>query len=165
MAEILVIWFNVAFQSDQRFIVPLVIVAWLIVFPLFWMFVVFVIGFMSGWQRLANYYRLTRPFNGKTWSWQSGRLNFGNYSSTLITGADFEGLYLATVIFFRVGHPPLFIPWHDIEITKKQRLFYSVVEFQFAKVPRVKLRLPKRTAERILAARNNGLNDEFNTSI
>ena len=37
-----------------------------------------------------------------------------HYNNVLTVGADSEGLFLVPFFLFRVGHPPLFVPWAEI---------------------------------------------------
>jgi hypothetical protein len=45
-----------------------------------------------------------------------------NYGGCLTVGSDAAGLYLAVMFLFRVGHPPLFIPWDERTISRKRDL-------------------------------------------
>ena len=38
-------------------------------------------------------------------------------------GANREGLYLAPYFLFRLGSPPLFIPWHEVRPGERRRRF------------------------------------------
>ena len=126
----------------------------LIVFPLFWIAVVYLVSLLSGWGRLAQYYQTTSPFNGQTYSWQSGYFNWARYNGVLVTGGDRDYLYLAVSILFRVGHPPLLIPWYDITTEEGNWYFMKMVVLQFNKVPNLKMRIPAKQAARLLALRD-----------
>lgn len=85
--------------------------AFFVAFPLFWMAVVGLIGKMA-WGPLARAYPAADwPARGYKVSWQSARIGLSSYSSAINAVATPEGLFLRPTLFFRVGHPPVFIPW------------------------------------------------------
>ncbi len=124
----------------EYWIVPLVVLG----FVAFWSFVVWLIAAFGGWSRLAKHYRDFDNYYGRKLRGKSGRLNASSYSGILIFGADFTGMYLAVNFMFRIGHPPLFIPWNDIQIEEQQRIFMKYTTLTFAQVPKVKLAIPSR---------------------
>ena len=65
---------------------------------------------------------------------------------TLWMGLGDEGLYLKTGpdIFFRLFHPPLFIPWGDLGIRAEEGfLGQPMLRVVLSRDPRFKLWLPK----------------------
>jgi hypothetical protein len=103
-------------------IVPLAFAAALVVFPLFWCFVVWMISLVSGWQRLAERYRTTRAATGQRWLAQYGLINNSRYANALDLTANEQGLFIEPVWLFRINHPRLFIPWQD---------FHNPAPFEF----------------------------------
>lgn len=90
------------------FLIPLI---FFVVFPLFWMGIVGLIG-KAAWGPLARVYPAEEwPARGFKLSMQSGRIGMSSYSGAINAVATPEGLYLRPTLFFRVGHPPVFIPW------------------------------------------------------
>jgi hypothetical protein len=117
-----------------------------IVFLLFWVAmwcaICLTLSVWGGWYVLAKYYRATQPFSGKLWHFRSasffrnGAMRPSSYGGCLTFGASTEGLYISTMLPFRLGHPPLFVPWSDIGgIETYHQLFLSAVRFRFKKVP------------------------------
>jgi hypothetical protein len=108
--------------------------AFAFIFPIFFVALWCAIGFLSskltGWAVLAQRFRSTYPFAGQIWRWKSARMRRGaNYNNCLTIGADPIGLYLSMVFFFRVGHPPLFLPWSEISVRGRRKiLFLKFVE-------------------------------------
>lgn len=125
-----------------------------LLFPFFfvgmWVFVCFLLSLFGGWSRLAEAYRARAEFRGKKRYLQSGRLGLTNYNSVLTVGANEEGLYLAVMPLFRVGHPSLFIPWYDITTTEHQGWMFAYLDFTFTKAPSVKLRLLRKVGEKLI---------------
>jgi hypothetical protein len=116
-------------------------------FAVVWMAASFVIAKISGWAALAERYRLQQgTFTGWRLHFQSGRMRLtARYGGALTIGANEMGLYLAVNPLFRVGHPPLFIPWHAIDVREGKR-------FSFREVPGVQLDVSQRTGNRVLEA-------------
>jgi hypothetical protein len=54
------------------------------------------------------------------------RTIFGSYGNCVNFGADETGLYMAVFRPFRLGHPPLFIPWSEVRVaTQSQGLIFK----------------------------------------
>ncbi len=92
-------------------LLPLVAVAFAIVFPIFWALIIGLISLLSGWQRLAQRYRATLPPTGRRWTWQRGLVGWAGYNGVLILTANDQGLFMEVMWPFGFGHPRLFIPW------------------------------------------------------
>lgn len=101
------VWFLLPFLV---IFVPLVIA---VSFSLIWLFVIWLVSILSGWQRYAQKYRATEPATGKQWFSQYGLINGSRYGNVLNLTANDEGLFLETSTLFRFSHPRLFIPWQE----------------------------------------------------
>jgi hypothetical protein len=90
----------------------------LVFFVALWTFVCFIIGLASGWRLLSKRFSCPKgSFHGETWSFRRARMRFfANYGNCLNFGADQSGLYMSIFPIFRVGHPPLLIPWSEITV-------------------------------------------------
>ena len=76
-----------------------------------------------------------------------------NYNNVLTIGADRTGLYLSTVFFFRIGHPPLFIPWTEISLSGRRKiLFVEFVEFKLGREEQIPFLIRAKLADQIRAA-------------
>lgn len=53
-----------------------------------------------------------------------------NYNGVLTVGADASGLFMVPLFIFRLGHPPLLVPWYEISTQRKKRFFMDVVELR-----------------------------------
>lgn len=127
-------------------IIPIVL--FIVIFPLFWCGVVYLIANVGGWSQLAKHYRYDGTFQGQQWSLQSARFGLSSYSGVLTVGANWEGLYLRTMFLFRCGHPPLFVPWYDLSVKQAGTVFKSV-DFRFQRVPSVRVNLSQKLSERL----------------
>ena len=82
-----------------------------------WVLTLHVLGIVSGWAILSRRFRFTGTFCGQSWPFRSARMRFQvHYGNCLSMGADESGLYLAVFPIFRIGHPPLLIPWSEVFI-------------------------------------------------
>jgi hypothetical protein len=120
-----------------------IVVAYVVLFPLFWCSVIWLIAQFSGWARLAQRYRATLSPSGKKWTWQRGMVGWAGYNGVLTLTANAEGLFMETFWLFGFGHPRLFIPWRDFREAQIQRyFFYRQVKTKVGFPPQATLRLP-----------------------
>lgn len=112
---------------------------------------------MGGWRILAREYRANSSFDGqKLWLKSATMRWWTNYNNCVNIGANKYGLYLSVLPVFRVGHPPLFMPWMDISTEVTQRRFLpDVVKFNFTRQPEVPVILSKKLAAKIFSMRQD----------
>ncbi len=121
-----------------------------------WALVCAGLGHLGGWRSLARHYAAKGPFRGRRLHFRSARFGgWVGYNGALTPGADPSGLYLAVWPLFRIGHPPLFVPWSDISLSHEKYLWIEVVLLTFVQDPRARVRITRRLAER-LAAESRG---------
>ena len=92
-------------------LIPVILVG----FVLIWSGVVYLLAWLSGWVRLARLYRVTHRPSGPPMSPWVAMLGPVSYRGALTIQTAPEGLYLSMIVFFRIGHPPLLIPWSAIK--------------------------------------------------
>lgn len=108
---------------------------------------------MSGWHRLAERFAFEGDFPASRWRFKSATARYGtNYNNCLTIAADAAGFYMAMPIFFRIGHPPLFIPWNEITILRGRVLYWKVVRIQFGRDEPITLGFREDFAEEIRRA-------------
>ena len=99
-------------------------------FALFWMAIVTLLGTLSGWKAMHAGFGLPPGVVAPGGSLVSGRVGVVNYNNVLRVGCDRFGLYLSVLVFFRAGHPPLFIPWNEVHgVERKDFLWRQRVRF------------------------------------
>jgi len=132
---------------------------YLVAFAGLWIGISCLIARLSGWAKLAALYRLSGPFNGECWRFQSAELRWKmGYNNCLTVGANPSGLYLSVFLLFRFGHPNLFIPWADISVTSSKRGFWSIyTEFRFRQAPMIPFRVGERLAQRVKESAGSAL--------
>ena len=110
------------------------------------------VSFISGWSLLKQYYRLRKPFEGRRYPFQWGKV--GNLRYSFMTfGANSEGLYCAVFFPSRIGHPPLFIPWSDISFRARKGFMGGYRELTLKQAPSVKLAIGESLYQSIKASR------------
>ena len=130
---------------------PVQVVGFVIFAVAMWTGVGYLIGIVSGWQELARSYRCAR-FKGARWQFQSGQMRLlMNAHNVLEIDVDSQGLYLATMFLFRVGFPPVRIPWQDVSVKPGKFLFWNYVEFRFRQAPAMYLQLSTDLARKMAA--------------
>lgn len=82
-------------------------------FVALWFGVIKIISLL-GWRRLATQYQVDQvPAVPRQWL-SLAYVGFIQYQSVIRAAASAEGLVLTVIFPFRVGHPPLLIPWQAI---------------------------------------------------
>lgn len=115
-----------------------------------WIAVSCLLSALGGWWQLARDFRASGDFLGRTWRFQSASMRFGmGYNGVLSVGADHAGLRLSILFPFRVGHPPLLIPWHELDLYREKRWFIRVARFRIRSHPSVPLVLSERLVGKI----------------
>lgn len=121
------------------------VVAWVAMFS--------AISRVGGWATLAGQYSCHETFTGPRWSFQQGQMRWMvGYNHCLNIGADPRGLYLSILFPFRIGHPPLFVPWRDISYVSKTFLWVKFVELRLGRETAIPLRISYRLAEKLKSA-------------
>jgi hypothetical protein len=109
--------------------------------PLFfvglWVTICLVLSLLGGWRRVAHQYPGRTSPSGKCFRMQSGSFGWVNYGNCLNIQTSAEGIDVAIMLPFRLGHPPLFIPWEAVENPRVRKfLCLSSVRFDIGS-PRV----------------------------
>src|SRR5436190_23340607 len=108
-----------------------------------WIGISLLLSWIGGWRALAERYPATQRFAGARFGMKRAGMRWGvAYRSSVNLGADSTGLFLSVFPLFRVGHPPLFIPWSDISFSRETGWLLRGVRLQFRGVPGVSLLIP-----------------------
>jgi len=92
----------------------LLLIAFFGIFVGGWVFTCWILSHLGGWHRLAKHYRRERKPTGKRHSMASAKIGLANYNNCLTMHSSPEGLSIAVWPMFRIGHPPLLIPWSEL---------------------------------------------------
>lgn len=125
-------------------------------FPAFFATISLVFSMLGGWGKLAQRYKRVTPITGTTWWLQSAgirRYVEVNYGNCLIVTVNDEGIGLSVLFPFRLGHPPLFIPWSEVLVAQVRRFFlFNRVRLTFPEEASVRIDMNTKLAERIQKA-------------
>jgi hypothetical protein len=123
----------------------------------FWILINHLIALASGWKKLSNRFRLQQTYSGPTWKWQSALMRrFAAYNNCLIVGADQMGLFLSIMVFFRPGHPALFIPWNEVTVTRTDGILTDLVEITLGHSEQVPFKIRGSLASKLRDAAGQG---------
>ena len=121
----------------------------------FWAFISILNSLISGWYLLSKRFRARAEPYGVT---RSAGLFFSNvymrywshYGGGVIclTAAD-DALYISAVFLMRIGHPPLCIPWKEIQFGSLKRWWRSYVVLTLGDQEQISLRIPERMARKL----------------
>lgn len=110
--------------DPPAWLIVLIPIAFCVVFPLFWCFVMWINSHVGGWSRLAARYRAREVPEGRSWHGTRGMVGPVSYRGVLSVIAGADGLFLVPSWPFRFGHPPLFLPWSDFHEVKRFSLLW-----------------------------------------
>jgi hypothetical protein len=123
-------------------------------FVTFWCSICFFISMMGGWFTLSRRFKRQSEPYGEIRS--AGPLFYGvkmrfrvNYGNVIrITSAD-DALYLSMLFLFRIGHPPLRIPWTEIKLERTKFLWLRYVVLTLGEHERIPMRISERMARKL----------------
>lgn len=122
-----------------------------------WCLVCLLLSILGGWRRLATVFSTRKLPSGSRYSFQSARIGKAAYKNCLTIHPTTEGLYLSVMFLFRIGHPPLLIPWEKMRNPVTHRFFrWESVKVEIGSPTLTTLELPKH----VLASRVNDFANE-----
>ena len=109
-----------------------------------------ILAWLSRWSLLAAAYRTSLPFGGERQRVLSGRFRgVAPYRGILRIGVGKEGVFLSTVIPFRLFHPTLLIPRAEVGVDRGAPGSPSMTRFRFARAPGITLEIPGDAAREL----------------
>jgi hypothetical protein len=115
-----------------------------------WFMICLVVSWLGGWTALGRLYAVREHLEGTTFRWQNAMFGCINYSNCLTMRVSPAGLYVAVFPFFRMGHPPLLIPWTDItDLREKPQMFGRVADATVGEPVVGRIRLPIKVYEEV----------------
>jgi hypothetical protein len=118
-----------------------------------WVLASLLISLAGGWAQLSHDFRTRDEPRGPRWRFQSARLRFGvGYNGVLTFAVDPMGLWISIFPLFRVGHPPLFIPWREMTATRERAMRSEVLKLRFQRHPSITLTIRGSLARKMEAA-------------
>lgn len=109
----------------------LVILTVLLLVLLFWVGLIHALAYLSGWRRLAAAYPSPRQVDGRTvWMGSVALGTWCGYSNCVILTANHAGLRMALWLPFRFGHPPIFLPWAEMQASVSRFLWVKLLKLR-----------------------------------
>lgn len=120
----------------------------------FWCVVSFLISFLTGWFTLSRRFKKQSDPYGETRSagpfFYRVFLRFwSQYSSVIRLTAASDALYLSAMFLFRIGHPPLRIPWDEIQFSQTKRFFRTYIVLTLGNQEKISMRISLRMARNL----------------
>jgi hypothetical protein len=128
--------------------------------PILWISISYIMSRMSGWHTLAEKYIRINFVSGDQWRFRSAKLRYSvGYNNCVMIVSNREGLGISVFFLFRVGHPPLFIPWTDISISKETKFFGKMIRFSVGRDFPIPITVHQKLGYKILEASGKHLPD------
>jgi hypothetical protein len=120
----------------------------------FFCFISFLSSILSGWHKLSERFCAQSEPYGATKSagpfFYTIYMRFwGRYSSMVHMTAAEDGLYLSVIFLLRIGHPPLCIPWREIQFSRTKHFWRSYVVLTLGERERIPMRIPEQMAGKL----------------
>jgi hypothetical protein len=74
---------------------------------------------------------------------------WGDYTNIIQIFAEADALYLSVFFPFRIGHPPLCIPWKEIKFSKTRLLWRRYVVLTLGEQECIPMRISERMAAKL----------------
>lgn len=114
-------------------------------FVFLWFAALWLLARVGGWASLAAVYPVHTEPAGERFGWQSVQLNnwFG-YNGSVNIVAGIQGLHLSVFFLFRPFHPPVYVPWSEIQ-AHSTRLWWFIpaIRLTFLRAPGVQVHVAK----------------------
>ncbi|MDE3164112.1 MAG: hypothetical protein KGL64_12710 [Acidobacteriota bacterium] len=147
-------------QTSSNPLPPYFLPLFPVVFFGVWALVGLLISSLSGWWVLASRFSTDEQPFGEVKT--AGPLFYGiylrfwtHYSSVVRITAAHDALYLSVLFLFRIGHPPLRIPWNEIQFSTTTYFLRRYMVLTLGTNEQIPLRISQRMA------RNLGLTERF----
>ena len=116
-----------------------------------WFLMLALLSYAGGWSVLAREYRedALTVANGPGWHFQSGSLKtWCGYNGCLVVVAGETGLRLSVWAMFRPAHPPLFLPYDEMQFEDLSTWGIRRTRIRMQSVPTIPIDLSPTVLER-----------------
>lgn len=119
-----------------------------------WCLTSYLIGFMTGWVALARRFRAqSEPYGDARavgpFFYTIYMRYWAHYSSVIRLTAASDVLYASVLFPFRIGHPPLRIPWNEIRFGQARRFMSTYVVLTLGNEEQIPMRISVRMARNL----------------
>jgi hypothetical protein len=115
----------------------------------------------DGFSELVAHYGFPASFGGRKWLWRSARIGGFHYYGVMV-GLNATGLYISCPWLYQEAHPPILIPWSELQVeAPPPRRGSQTYQLSALAVPQVKIRLSQRLFQTLAVASNGRLSSEL----
>jgi hypothetical protein len=123
-------------------------------FAALWCGIGYLVSFLTGWFALSLRFRKQSEPYGEARSagpfFYTIYMRFwSHYSSVIRLTAASDALYLSVLMFFRIGHPPLRIPWDEIRFSRTKFFLRPYIVLTLGLEEQVPMRISLRMARNL----------------
>jgi hypothetical protein len=141
-------------QADPSQLPPYIVVIMATVSLAVFCFVSLLSSVLSGWHTLSKRVRAESEPYGATKS--AGPFPYtvytrywSHYSFIIRMTAAEDALYLSVLLILRIGHPPLRIPWNEIQLSKTTYFMQPLILLTLGEQERIPMRISERMARKL----------------
>ena len=141
-------------QADPNQLPLNIVVIMTIVSLAVFCFVSFLSSVLTGWHTLSKRFRAEAEPNGVTKS--AGPFPYtvytrywSHYSFIIRMTAAEDALYLSVLFFLRIGHPPLRIPWNEIQLSRTTYFRQPLILLTLGERERIPMRISEHMAGKL----------------
>ncbi|MGA3343927.1 MAG: hypothetical protein ABSC76_03570 [Terracidiphilus sp.] len=114
----------------------------------------YIISFVGGWYALSRRFRAQsepygEPRRAGPFFYEVYLRFWTRYSSIIRIAATGDALYLSILFPFRIGHPPLSIPWNEVQFGRTRFLWRRYVLLTLGEQERIPMRISERMARKL----------------
>ncbi len=125
-----------------------------IFFAALWCAVGFLISLLTGWFALARrFHDQAEPYGDfkadGPFFYTVYMRYWSHYSGVIRLTAAGDALYASVLFLFRIGHPPLRIPWNEIEFGREKRVWRNFVVLTLGNQEHIPVRISERMARNL----------------
>jgi hypothetical protein len=136
------------------FVTPFGLACYAVFFLAVWYLSLSLIGILSGWHALSKRFKQETTPYGEIKAvgpfFYSIYMRFWcHYSSVVRLTAASDGLYASVVFPFRIGHPPLRIPWGEIQLGRTKWLMRTYIVLTLGNEEKIPMRISQRMARNL----------------
>jgi hypothetical protein len=119
-----------------------------------WCIICFLISLFSGWFTLSRRFKKQSDPYGETKSagpffYTIYMRHWGHYNSIIRITAAEDALYLSVLFLLRIGHPPLRIPWSEIQFSTTKSFGMLFVVLTLGEQEKIRMRISERMANKL----------------
>ena len=119
-----------------------------------WTLICFSCSILTGWFKLSNRFSAEQEPSGPVQTagpffYSVYMRCWSHYSCIVCLTTAEDALYLSVVFPFRIGHPPLRIPWNEVQVGRTRFCWRPFVALVLGNQERIPLRISERMAGKL----------------